>query len=119
MRFDYSDIDILSVIPTGRENAISMREIAAVLGLDSTRLVRKLINEARTDGALICSGDNGYWFPANLEEVRDSYLRSRSMALSILASLKVQRLAVKALKEIPGITLAEWKEEYGKEETHK
>ena len=116
MKFDYSDIDILSVIPTGRENAISMREIADLLDLDSTRPVRKLINEARTDGTLICSGDNGYWLPESLEEVRDSYNRSRSMALSILASLKVQRLAVKALKETPGITLAEWTEQRQKNE---
>lgn len=84
------ELNLMDYIPVGEANAVSMAELAALLGVD-TRIIRKTVNELRTNGEIICSGNSGYWLP---EEPTDSiryYKRARSMALSILKTLRAVR----------------------------
>lgn len=69
---------ITEYIPVGRENALPMRDLAALLNVDE-RTIRQLVQRAREQGAPICSewGDNGgYYMPADTYEAR-RYLRQQ------------------------------------------
>ena len=71
-------MNLTEFIPTGRANAISMRELAALLNVD-TRTVRALVQRAREQGAPICSewgANGGYYLPADTYEAR-RYLRQQ------------------------------------------
>lgn len=65
---------ITDFIPIGRENAISMADLANCLGV-TERTVRKHIETERRNGAVICSsldeGGSGYFLPGNIEEVKE------------------------------------------------
>ncbi|MDE5576484.1 MAG: hypothetical protein K2J11_03750, partial [Oscillospiraceae bacterium] len=50
--------NIMDFIPIGKINAISMAELALRLGKDQ-RTARKLVFEARNNGAVICSTCSG------------------------------------------------------------
>ena len=70
--------DLTEFIPTVRANAIPMRALAALVGVDA-RTVRALVQRAREQGAPICSeweNRGGYYFPADEHEAR-SYLRQQ------------------------------------------
>ena len=69
---------LTELIPTGRENAIPMRDLAKLLNV-SMRGVRALVQRARELGSPICSeweNRGGYYFPADEHEAR-SYLRQQ------------------------------------------
>ena len=65
---------IIDILPTGKENAVSMRDLANCLGV-TERTVRKHIEIERRSGSIICrsldEGVSGYFLPANIEEVRE------------------------------------------------
>lgn len=61
---------LVSIIPTGQAEAVSMSYLATILGL-SNRALRKEIESARKAGVLICSSDRGYFMPETLEEIRE------------------------------------------------
>ena len=65
---------ITDFIPIGRENAISMADLANCLGV-TERTVRKHIEAERRNGKVICSstdeGVSGYFLPADIDEVRE------------------------------------------------
>ena len=63
-------IDILQFIPTGRENAITRRELVDRTGLPD-RMVRKLIEDARLDHAIINDSSGiGYYVTENPMEAK-------------------------------------------------
>lgn len=69
---------LAELIPTGRENAIPMKKLAAVLNVNE-RTIRLLVQRARENGAPICSeweNRGGYYFPADEYEAR-AYLRQQ------------------------------------------
>lgn len=63
---------ISDFIPTGKDNAISCRALAARAGL-SERDVQEAVLHARADGNPICSGSRGYFMPRDAAEAL-SYL---------------------------------------------
>ena len=81
---------ILDLIPTGRGNAISMKDLARILEVD-VRGVRQLVHNARNDGEVICGTESGYYQPATKEELRDYIALAQSRAFSCLRSLKAAR----------------------------
>lgn len=98
---------LMSKIPTGRDNAIHARDLANLMGVDK-RVLREMINNARDNGELICTGNEGVWLPENESEVRESYNRQRHMALAILKSTTGARRFLRATEKTPGVTVAEW-----------
>ena len=62
--------DLKSILPTGKRNAISVRELAAKIGV-SERVLRDIVTEGRVKGIVICSSSAGYYLPANKDEIRE------------------------------------------------
>ena len=62
--------DLKNILPTGKENAISARELAAKLGV-SDRVLRDLVTTDRVKGIVICSSSAGYYLPASKNEIRE------------------------------------------------
>lgn len=63
-------------IPAGRKEAVSMRYLAKIHGL-TEREIRRAIEQARRDGMLICSSEQGYFLPETVQEIR-AYTRRMS-----------------------------------------
>ncbi len=61
--------EVLSLIPTGKEQAISAAALVARAQLPDERTLRIVIAKARAEGELICSGASGYYRPETYEEV--------------------------------------------------
>lgn len=82
---------IMDFIPVGRDNAISMTELALFLHKDK-RVIRAFILSARRKGAPICSvcggGRCGYFLPSSIDEAR-IYIREQS------ARIKSSREAIR------------------------
>lgn len=80
---------ITDVIGVGRENAVTREQLAAMLGLPD-RTVRRMIAEARDEGAVIInlSDGRGYYVSEELNDLYRQYNTNRSRALSILRQQK-------------------------------
>ncbi len=87
--------ELLELLPIGKENGINNEDLQKILQTDC-RGVSHQIQKARLDGALICSGNAGYYLPADGEEVKEFYRIMRARCLSFMAALKP---AAKYLKE--------------------
>jgi len=86
-------MNIIGLIPYGRDNAIPRAELARMVGL-SDRKLRVLIREIRSKWTaiepFICSTseDKGYWLSNNTEEIRAvrnwyySYIESSGFVLN-------------------------------------
>ena len=95
-------MNIERFIPEGKENAISREVLARRLGL-TDRQTRKLIEEARDRGELICNdGDGeGYYLACDLGQIERQYRKDRARALSVLKRLKTMRTMLRdAGKEV-------------------
>lgn len=79
-----SKYNVIDFIPSGRNHAIAMNELAQRMGTDQ-RTARKLVFEARRHGAVICStcGENasGYYRPASVDEALP-YIRLQQSRIS-------------------------------------
>ena len=84
-------LNVADYVPFGKNNAISMTELAIRMGC-SKRVARSAVFSARRKGAVICStcsGDSfdGYYFPASVEEalpyvrLQESRIASAKIAL--------------------------------------
>ena len=51
------------VLPKGAENAIKTAELCRMMGIKDARALRKMISDERALGAVILSGDTGYFLP--------------------------------------------------------
>lgn len=91
-------INILSYIPKGEKNAISAASLAGMIGTDK-RGVRSIIHSARTQGALIASGNGGYFQPETLLELKKFYKRMRAQGIATLAAAKYARLKIKEIEQ--------------------
>lgn len=85
-------LDISRFIPEGKENSVSREVLATRLGLPD-RTVRKLIEEARDRGELICNdGDGeGYYRSYDIGQIERQYRTDRARALAVLKRLKTMR----------------------------
>jgi hypothetical protein len=65
---------LIDLIPTGQYEAVSMTDLARMSGLPSADIRQQVLN-ARLKGVLICSGEQGYYFPGSYEELTDYVFR--------------------------------------------
>ena len=93
--------NVLDFIPIGRENAISMSNLADRMGTDQ-RTARKAIFNARCKGEIICStcGENasGYYRPASIDEVRPYIAMQEHRIASAKVALKSAKKFAEAAK---------------------
>lgn len=82
---------ILKLIGTGEDNAISLTNLSIASGKEP-REVKYLVQKARLDGVLICSTENGYFYPHDIEDIERFYKRFRSSAITTLTVIKHARL---------------------------
>lgn len=59
-----------SILPKGAENAIKTAELCRMMGIKDPRALRKMISDERALGAVILSGDGGYFLPSAGEKGR-------------------------------------------------
>lgn len=87
-------ICITDFILTGRENAISLADLSHVTELPE-RAVRKEILQARLEGNLIISSDEGYFMPSDEDDIREYAIRRKAY---IVTANKALNPFLKALK---------------------
>lgn len=96
---------IFEMLPEGRENAISRRNLMTVLGM-SDRSLRLAIAAERRAGALILSSTavdgGGYYRPANAEEIARFVASMERRAKSTFAAVTEARKALRELEEKAG-----------------
>lgn len=94
---DEKKICVSDVLPCGEENAIRLRQLMAILKL-SGRTIRKLIEQERRAGSLICSGENGYFLAADTYEAKKFAQSMRRRATEILKTVEaVERAAAEGV----------------------
>lgn len=80
----------LELIPHGKNNALSMKEISVRAGTD-LRTTRKMVEVARKKGVPLCSDcdkkGGGYYFPINVSEALPCRQQMKSRLLSCTRSL--------------------------------
>lgn len=62
-------INITDFLSVGEENAITGKDLARILGWRE-RDITICVNAARKQGIFICSGINGFWLPADNDDIR-------------------------------------------------
>lgn len=89
---------ISNALRTGESNAVSLADMCIISGLDN-RNTRLVIEDMRRKGAVICSSECGYFYPADRSELSRYVNRESSRASSISQTL---RSAEKLLEEWKG-----------------
>ncbi len=84
----------MQYIPYGKAHGVRRRDLAEQWHID-TRSVSRIIAAMRNSGMIIASGDNGYYRPANLDELAEYYFMNNARAQSLLKSLKATRQELK------------------------
>jgi len=88
------------LLPTGRDHAISTKDLMNMVGCESARELQKYIAAERKAGAVILSSTSGgYYLPANRLEIREFCKSLEHRAINTLAAL---RSAKKALEDTEG-----------------
>jgi hypothetical protein len=85
-------MNIVDLIPTGKANAITRAQLCALTGLRD-RAVRKLIEIARIEGAIILNAQDGagYYISDNPIDIRRQIAQNNSRAMAILKQQKCLR----------------------------
>ena len=82
---------LLSLIRSGKENGIHLRELTKITGL-SDRVLRKTIEGLRRSGVVICTDClHGYFYPDNGEELRLYILQEERRGKSTLYTLSTAK----------------------------
>lgn len=98
---------IASLLPVGRENAISTKDLVILRGCSSARELQQYIAYERNHGAIICSGSgNGYWRPKNRQEIVEFCRTMEARAKHTWAAARSAKQMLKTMKgqqEIPEV----------------
>lgn len=95
---------IRDVLPTGQANALGLRDLVRITGLDE-RTVRRQIHLERIAGAVIVSDNrSGYYLP---DDTSDIQRFARSMSHRAGEIMKIARAAECALAEAEGQQIME------------
>ena len=88
---------VASLLDYGKENAISRKDLAHIIGV-SDRQMRKMVEEARRDGLVVCCDQDskGYYLADTPEEYRRQYWQTYNRAMSLLVQLKGMRERARA-----------------------
>lgn len=88
---------IESLLPIGRENAVTTENLIRMSGCGSARELQQHIAYEREHGAIICSGSGcGYWKPKDMQEVRQFVKTMDARAINIFKATKSARALLKA-----------------------
>lgn len=90
-----SELVISSLLPVGKENAISTTDLVMYTGCSSARELQQYIARERKAGAVICSSTTGgYYRPANCEEMKEFCRTLENRARNTLIALQSTRKAI-------------------------
>lgn len=83
---------VASALGYGKKNAVPREYLAEVLGV-SDRQMRKMIEDAKRDGLVVCNDqdDKGYYIADTPEEYGRQYTQTYNRAMSLLVQLKHMR----------------------------
>ena len=91
-----TEFPIRSLLPVGKENAISTADLVQLTGCKSARDLQERIAYERNHGAVICSGSGrGYWKPKDRQEIQEFVRTMDARALNTLRAAKSARAALK------------------------
>ena len=93
----YAEKRVLSVIPTGEENAIKQSELAGITGYN-TREIRLIMNSLRKEDFPICSGNHGYFKARNKEDIDSTTKRMLSQIVTLSESINHLQRSVKNIE---------------------
>lgn len=86
---------IESLLPVGKENAVTTQELVKITGCGSARELQQHIAYEREHGAIICSGSGrGYWKPKNRQEIQQFVKTMNARALNTLKAAKGAKIAL-------------------------
>ncbi|MGN0655624.1 MAG: hypothetical protein ACI4KR_02430 [Ruminiclostridium sp.] len=74
-------MNIVELIPRGKQNAISSTRLVNRSGL-SDRDLREAIFQARKSGAAICSSVHGYYMPNSVDEALEYFYAQRKRVIT-------------------------------------
>ena len=80
----------------GAENAIPARELAKLCGFRGTRALRLAVERERRSGALILSGDDGYFLPS--QNVTQAVREVRRFVRRTDSRMMANRLSIRSCK---------------------
>ena len=87
--------ELMQLLPRGESNAIPMAELAMLRG-ETEREARREIHDLRCNGEIVCSSANGYFRPADNQELLTWYRVARCRGLATLKSISAARRKLKA-----------------------
>ena len=90
---------IYDSLPHGRKNAVNAEYLCGMFGFRSKRELRQHVQRERMAGALIASGDGGYYVPETRAELLVYVHRYEEMAKSTFAMLKCARAALRQCED--------------------
>lgn len=93
------DYKIYNSLPHGSQNAVNADYLCTLFGFRSNRELRQYVQRERMAGALIASGDTGYYIPENRAELLVYVHRYEEMAKSTFAMLKYARAALRQCED--------------------
>ena len=84
--------DYTTILPIGKENAISTNELAVIMGFSDSRSLQTDIAKSRNAGQIILSStQGGYYFPKDDAEVQEFVAVLRARAINTFRALKSAR----------------------------
>jgi len=89
---------ILSLLSSGRDNALKRRELMSLTGLHD-RVLRRGIEALRRAGVVICSDVSGYYLPGTLEEVQEFIRQEEARARSTFFTLQSARQLAEQMQQ--------------------
>ena len=89
---------LISSIPEGAENAISMKNLAKRLDIGQREL-RRLVMIARIEGNIILSNDDGYFTSHDRKDIRRYYQRIQNRQRSTAEALSAIRRELKKAED--------------------
>ena len=93
--------DYTKILPTGKKNAISSKDLAILMGFDNTRSLQADIAKSRDAGQVILSSSTGgYYLPANDEEIEEFIAVLRARAINTFKALRSAKMALEASKDM-------------------
>lgn len=94
-----SRFTIASLLPVGKENAISTEDLVKLTGCSSARELQQYIAQERKAGAVICSSTTGgYYLPSNHAEMAEFCKTPENRAFNTLLALRSTRRAMRVPK---------------------
>ena len=89
---------ILSALQTGESNAVNAKTLCRLCNIDD-RTVRAIIEKLRRSGKVICSGNQGYYYPGTASELERYIRRMNSRIRSGRACIKPAEIMLEKWRE--------------------